>query len=423
MPFVLGELSKPRSSSTVHHIQDSFETEDLGDGDVVEMWDHVFEWDSDCVRASELESWRFHADRLCDDALREAFLTASSCTGKDLLAEIMCVAEANANGPAAAFMKHACDPLPESIRTTQTQLDLASRLYVERCMDINQALLNMSLAGGFSSPRITRVLRQVSYLVPRKSENVCPRSELDGIAECPHTKGGDQALTRLFETMQFVLDVMGCSTREDPSAIHFLAPGGEGWKSALRVRLLHGVARRRILDRSPQNGFSIEEEGLPINQEDLAATLAGSSIAPLICLTRLPHLSLPSPEEEQAYIDTWRHIGYYLGISPLILERHFANKKVATKFFASIVVHLFDSDEEAGRMAPTVDILKAATNRPPILGDFKFNCALTRQLLGDPLCDHLQVPRVTRVDITRMRLTLLLQRLPFFISQLYPRRG
>lgn len=106
--------------------------------------------------------WRFHADRLCDAALREVFPTASSCTGQDLLGSMITAAAANPAGTAAAFMTHAYKPLPEPIRTTQKQLNLGCKLYVERCMDINQALLNMSLAGGFS--RLARCLTRHSFI-------------------------------------------------------------------------------------------------------------------------------------------------------------------------------------------------------------------------------------------------------------------
>lgn len=91
-----------------------------------------------------------------------------------------------------------------------------------------------------------------------------------------------------------ILDAMGgtlaLAEREGkaPStAAHSLVPGEEGWKSIVRVRLLHAVARRRIMDRVHRHqaidepgipGYDFSADGYPINQEDLAATLASFSV-------------------------------------------------------------------------------------------------------------------------------------------------
>ena len=94
---------------------------------------------------------------------------------------------------------------------------------------------------------------------------------------------------RLLETLQFILDVMGCtSDGGDLTPLH-----GESWKSIIRVRMLHAVARRRIMlkmkRRAPATACPLgasEFDGLPINQEGLAATLASFAVAPLMCLSR-----------------------------------------------------------------------------------------------------------------------------------------
>ena len=90
-------------------------------------------------------------------------------------------------------------------------------------------------------------------------------------------KMNDRTYARLLETFQFVLEVMGCTQSgmvDMKESLGCLEPGGEGWKAALRVRLLHGVARRRILNRlsSPSNVYSVDADGTPLNQEDMAAT-------------------------------------------------------------------------------------------------------------------------------------------------------
>ena len=105
-------------------------------------------------------------------------------------------------------------------------------------------------------------------------------------------------MSRLSETFQFVLDVMGCSVSTLPSGptagtqakhtqhedhrnreIAYLLPGGEGWKSAVRVRLLHGIARWRTEERWERGENA--QPGVPISQEDMAATCVTSVCTPL----------------------------------------------------------------------------------------------------------------------------------------------
>lgn len=123
-----------------------------------------------------------------------------------------------------------------------------------------------------------RTLNAVSYLVPSRT----PTQNSSPLAE---QASSDRTFSRLLETFQFVLDVLGCtvppSERPDhdqldskaKSRLDYLLPGGEGWKSAVRVRLLHGVARRRAKERLsklyPEYDFT---QHVPINQEDMGAT-------------------------------------------------------------------------------------------------------------------------------------------------------
>jgi hypothetical protein len=99
----------------------------------------------------------------------------------------------------------------------------------------------------------------------------------------------------------------------------------KGWRSAVRVRLLHSQARLRIMDGRGRHGtYSVADDGgacplfgaelgvdtcpVAINQEDLAATLGSFSIAPIWSLRRMG-VGL-SRREEEAFVACWRHIGY-----------------------------------------------------------------------------------------------------------------
>ena len=148
------------------------------------------------------------------------------------------------------------------------------------------------------SPRITSVLHQTSYLVapivkksstsssslptetpPASTESAESSTEytptddqINNVAYAPITAAVKQRTSvRLLETLQFVLDIMGSPlasaqnisrvpSASDPEKTSVLVedtvrvgPGcmkplvGEGWRSTVRVRLLHGVVRKRVM--------------------------------------------------------------------------------------------------------------------------------------------------------------------------------
>ncbi|CAE6528581.1 unnamed protein product [Rhizoctonia solani] len=423
--FIIDEISRPFRPEDIVEIHDSSQTENVLPGTICSKWDHVFEWDEHCVKASTLEQWRHHSDDLCDKALLETFPTLSSSTGIDLLDAIEHRAE---QGPGAArdFIDHVKRIPPKGIRASDDQIRQGQAFFYTYSSPILAGLMHFSLAGGFASARITRVLHAVSYLVPAKS------SKAGEYSITPATS--DRTFKRLLETLQMVLDAMGGNTslveREGKSVklgVHDLTPGEEGWRSVVRVRLLHGVARRRIMERArhPEQGipgYDFDADGYPINQEDLAATLSSFCSAPLFCLSRLGYH--PSVSDKEAYIALWRHIGYYMGVDPDILSRHFSSLSVNNKFLASTVVHLLTSDPEADSLPPpTMPILHAISHRPPFPSTFTYHCALTRFLVGDALADHLRIPKTPPLEYYRLRTKLLLTKLPCLFGRVYPLRN
>ena len=68
-------------------------------GDIVEAWDHVFRWDSNCVPNSKEVEWRFRGDRLADAALPAILGSGGEAQGStDLLVRL----EAAANNPSSS---------------------------------------------------------------------------------------------------------------------------------------------------------------------------------------------------------------------------------------------------------------------------------------------------------------------------------
>ncbi|KAI0360337.1 hypothetical protein OH77DRAFT_674257 [Trametes cingulata] len=477
MHFQIGDV-RPHEESEIKHIRHSEETRTLRPGDIVETFGHVFEWDADCVPIELCERWRNEGDTLCDNALREVFSSPSSSVGKDLLRAL----EERANSrdgqceAISAFIDEVHQAPPAGLLASEEEAVLAQEFFLDNSIQIMQALLHYSLAGGFASPRIVRTLEAVSYLVPHVRRDDAGKSsrDLSHILNSISKASSDRTLSRLLETFQFVLDVMGCSATAAPahptpddagdrqssthaaaqadassaSEVAYLLPGGEGWKSTVRVRLLHGVARWRTEERWKREGRTNGgDAGVPISQEDMAATLAAFSTIPIWCLhrLRLP----PTPAQARAYLALWRHVGFYLGVAPRILLRYFSSTRTADKFLATAALHLFSDDlspppsssptpspgtpspefADVGERkstilrGPTIPILVAVSNRPPLNTSLVYNIALTTHLLGEPLSAHLGLPHTSLSARVRMHAFLLVQRIPHIFAAWYPRKA
>lgn len=128
-----------------------------------------------------------------------------------------------------------------------------------------------------------------------------------------------------------------------------------------------------------------------------------------------------------SFIAAWRHIGFYLGVDPVILRKHFASPHVATKFLASTIVHLLTIDSPRPGFPrpsfPTIPILLATSDRPPVPRSFEHNCALTRHVLGPSLSNHLGIPQTLLKVELRLLLRLAIAQIPVLFSCVYPRRG
>lgn len=57
MPFTVGHFSGPVNPTNIRHLRGPLDSEDFKSGDVVECWDHIWEWDDDCVPPSVLETY------------------------------------------------------------------------------------------------------------------------------------------------------------------------------------------------------------------------------------------------------------------------------------------------------------------------------------------------------------------------------
>lgn len=113
------------------------------------------------------------------------------------------------------------------------------------------------------------------------------------------------AQRRVAETTKWWLDVT------TPGA---LRPGGVGYKSTLRVRLMHALVRQRV-QALPE--WDAAELGVPVNQSDMLATYLGFSVIFLFG-QRVMGVRL-SRQEGETVMHLWRAIGWLMGVDESLL--------------------------------------------------------------------------------------------------------
>lgn len=119
-------------------------------------------------------------------------------------------------------------------------------------------------------------------------------------------KGSNQ---RFAETLQWALDIL---------ADDGLDVTGIGYRSTLRVRLIHAFVRRHV---SAMNDWQPEDWGVPVNQTDMAATLVGALIAPVVGALGMG--VVPTPRDLDAVAHLTRYVGWLLGVDDEWLPRSF----------------------------------------------------------------------------------------------------
>ena len=87
--------------------------------------------------------------------------------------------------------------------------------------------------------------------------------------------------------------------------IDALLPHGTGWRTCLHVRVLHAKVRYAILSRKGRKKWNSQELGIPINQEDMAATLLAFSINVIAGINLIAGGPL-ADQEQLDYLALWR---------------------------------------------------------------------------------------------------------------------
>mmetsp|Transcript_8022 Transcript_8022/g.10263 ORF Transcript_8022/g.10263 Transcript_8022/m.10263 type:complete len:540 (-) Transcript_8022:419-2038(-) len=314
------------------------------------------------------------------------------------------------------FYKHYFENVPDWVDWTQLQRGMD--VFVQHSIVAGLSLYYLALVPGFSIPKIAEVLKQTGYLTPPSSVK--------------------QVQARLFDTGGFLAASMLASFDSDDSdagtdksegdfPAYSLQPGNEAFRLALNVRLLHAKVRRSILKRKKPL-WNTESYGIPINQEDLGATLLAFSVNVLMGVEFIAGTQL-TDSEQLDYIALWRYIGWLLGIETH--EGNFIRNDPSTKIqqhtlppldpcgvidetdsnadnaivharamLESIIIHLMRPDESSREIARHLLNPREKQNTGKLDSEtdfmYLYKGIMCRRFIGNQLADELALPALCK---------------------------
>ncbi|KAK5049971.1 hypothetical protein LTR84_004090 [Exophiala bonariae] len=203
------------------------------------------------------------------------------------------------------------------------------------------------------------------------------------VAEVLSRTGGfaiHTVLRRLLETTLYILE---CTDN-----VESIKPGGKGFASCLRVRFLHATVRQRILQLTSKHPsyYSVEKNGVPVNDLDCIGTIAGFSST--IIWQSLPRQGIYLRQQEiEDYIALWRLVAHYMGTP----TEHFSTPAKARAIMESIFLYEYKPSPTSQTHAQ--NIILALENTPPAHASRPYLEASARWLNGNRLSNALGLGR------------------------------
>ena len=254
----------------------------------------------------------------------------------------------------------------------RSALETGASVFLKYSFTSLLSLLYFSLLVGFSAPKITKVLDATGYLTK---------------------SAADATWRRLNETLDMVVRCMGQGAMETHS--------GDGFKSVLRVRMVHCRVRRRIMQRGwtakagggkgdgDADDADPTPDGQPLNEMDMLVTLLSFSSNVLHTIKRCG-APLLSRQEEHCYLHLWRYIGHLLGVHDEQLV-YLSSPEAARGATESLAMSLLYPNSRSQEIANS--ILRAISSRPPLRWSLGVHAAVARHLLGAPISDALAIQK------------------------------
>jgi hypothetical protein len=377
------------------------------------LW-HPAEKGGHHMSKEKLEPYRHIGDKKCDNILTLLEQEGRPLGASDDLLKMAQQAarleeprRSAAQQEMASFL-HSVMSLPSWVDVNQ--LRRGQQVFLAYAPTILLSLFYMSLVGGFSVPVIGAVVDTTRYMTPPAQPT--------------------QTMQRLFDTVEL-------TTACQAIGVEALLPNGIGWQLAIYVRILHAKVRYRLLQRKESQQWDIATFGVPINQEDMAATLLGFSVNVLGGIELVAGMPLPD-QERLDYLALWRYIGWLLGVETaegemseyqtsggapnglrpldpcgpgygtvpdslsysndllwsIVFHTMIPNQR--SREIASHLLHLPYSREDAGENVKQNMGEKTKSSWITPAGWFFFQSILCRQFLGDALADQLGLARKYR---------------------------
>jgi hypothetical protein len=267
------------------------------------------------------------------------------------------------------------------------------------------ALYYRSLIGGFSIPKIVEVLIRTRYLVPasmRRNNDMTSGADEPKANEGCSNDDRRRTLERLMDTGGFMACCFAPSPNQHNVPAAALRPGEKGWKSALQVRVLHAKVRKSLLQSTKWD----MSNGVPINQEDMAATLLAFSVNVLLGIEYVSGKPL-SLEDQRDYLALWRYLGWLLGVdTPEVVGSSNSTKgeklapidpcgpsKHGLQSLEDPILHSYAGLESMilHLLHPTHESRQVVHHLLSFNGRVHFRSEMCRRYLGDPLSDSLGI--------------------------------
>ena len=205
-----------------------------------------------------IESLRYQYDEVVDQALDvlQAIAKEEAVSFPILLDQFLNETR-RLDDPRLQFLLHQVKCAPDWV--DWSFLRRGQIVFLAHAASASLSLLHRSLIGGFSAPKILKVLDCTGYLMTNEYST----------------------MTRIQDTMEMILNIL------DKDA---LLPGQNGWRSVLKVRFLHSRVRKHILT----TGFDVASYGIPINEADMIVTQLAFSYSVLFGIDKIGISFIPT---------------------------------------------------------------------------------------------------------------------------------
>ena len=189
-----------------------------------------------------------------------------------------------------------------------------------------------------------------------------------------YSKGGADLKDRISKTAKLGYDV---------GSLQAFGPQGEMLVTCVKTRLVH-AAVRHLLPASPHWSASADQN-IPISQRDLMITWHS---LPTFVMQKLRAWKVPiDPAESEGFLHSWQVTAHLLGIRDEYIPASWEEANAQSlQVLGPVLGATPEGIELADDLLNLASAVDGGATRPFLNG-------MTRYMIGDPLCDQLEIPR------------------------------